>query len=60
MTVAPVELTVRGSTVGLSDAQFESRQRHVKKDSVAPDEPTPRSVEALVYPMVSRKLTVRF
>jgi hypothetical protein len=30
-------------TVGLSDAQFESRQRHTKTKSSAPDEPTPWS-----------------
>jgi hypothetical protein len=30
-------------TVGLSDAQFESRQRHAKTESSAPDEPTPWS-----------------
>jgi hypothetical protein len=28
-------------TVGLSDAQFESRQRRAKTTSSAPDEPTP-------------------
>jgi hypothetical protein len=30
-------------TVGLSDAQFESRQRHAKTSSLAPDETTPWS-----------------
>jgi hypothetical protein len=49
-----------GSTVGISDTQFESRQRHTKKDSTTPDEPTPWLVEASVYSMVLRKLTIRF
>jgi hypothetical protein len=49
-----------GSTTGLSDDQFETRQRRAKIDSVAPDEPTPWSVEALAYPMVSRKLIDSF
>jgi hypothetical protein len=30
-------------TIGLSDAQFESRQRRAKTKSSAPDEPTPCS-----------------
>jgi hypothetical protein len=49
-----------GSTVGLSDAQFESRQRRTKKYSVAPDAPTPWSVEASVYPTALKKLIKRF
>jgi hypothetical protein len=49
-----------GSTVDLSDVEFESTRRRAKIDSVAPDEPKPWSEEALVYPMVTNKLTVRF
>jgi hypothetical protein len=49
-----------GSTVGLSNDQFETRQRHTKTDSVAPDELTPWSMEASVYSLVLRKLTEGF
>jgi hypothetical protein len=49
-----------GSTVDLSDVEFESTRRRAKIDSVAPDEPKPWSEEASVYPMVTNKLTVRF
>jgi hypothetical protein len=49
-----------GSIVILSYDQFKTRQRHTKTYSVEPDESTPWSVEALVYLMVSRKLTESF
>jgi hypothetical protein len=43
-TVAPDDPTVWSEdTVGLSDAQFESRQRRAKTKSSAPDDPTPWS-----------------
>jgi hypothetical protein len=41
-----------GSTIGLSDVLFETRQRRAKIDSVAPDESTPGLVKASVYPTV--------
>jgi hypothetical protein len=44
--------------VGLSDAQFEFIQRRAKTKPSAPDDPTPWSGLASVYPTISWKLTV--
>jgi hypothetical protein len=46
-----------GDPVGLSDAQFEYIHRRAKTKPSAPDDPTPWSGLASVYPTVSWKLT---